>query len=131
MLLGTVSRTVIRSMHRFGQQSLNTVTTNVPGPQFPLYCLGREMLEYRPFVPITHGIRVSTAILSYHGRLSFGITGDSETTPDVDVLAIAVAQLNSTVGDIAGNAEKVRRARVEAAAQGADALKAILATRKY
>jgi NAD+ synthase len=37
-----------------------------------------------------------------------------------DKLAIAVAQLNSTVGDIAGNAEKVRRARVEAAAQGAD-----------
>src|SRR5476649_626068 len=37
-----------------------------------------------------------------------------------DRLAICVAQLNSTVGDIAGNAEKVRRARVEAAAQGAD-----------
>src|SRR5471030_3160969 len=37
-----------------------------------------------------------------------------------DRLAIAVAQLNSTVGDIAGNAEKVRRARVAAAAQGAD-----------
>ena len=37
-----------------------------------------------------------------------------------DRLAIAVAQLNSTVGDIAGNAEKVRRARVEAARQGAD-----------
>jgi NAD+ synthase len=37
-----------------------------------------------------------------------------------DKLAIAIAQLNSTVGDIAGNAEKVRRARIEAAAQGAD-----------
>src|SRR3990167_2363464 len=37
-----------------------------------------------------------------------------------DRLAIAVAQLNSTVGDIAGNAEKVRRARLQAAAQGAD-----------
>jgi NAD+ synthase len=37
-----------------------------------------------------------------------------------DKLAIAVAQLNSTVGDIAGNAEKVRHARAEAAAQGAD-----------
>ena len=37
-----------------------------------------------------------------------------------DSLAIAVAQLNSTVGDIAGNAEKVRRARLIAAAQGAD-----------
>src|SRR4249919_2277000 len=37
-----------------------------------------------------------------------------------DKLAIAVAQLNSTVGDIAGNVEKVKRARETAAAQGAD-----------
>src|SRR3974377_918121 len=37
-----------------------------------------------------------------------------------DCLAIAVAQLNSTVGDIAGNADKVLRARLKAAAQGAD-----------
>ena len=91
MVLGTVSRTVIRSMHRFGQQSLNTVTTNVPGPQFPLYCLGHEMREYRPFVPISHGLRVGTAILSYNGRLFFGVTGDYRTVPDVDVLAGATA----------------------------------------
>jgi len=87
VLLGVVSRTTMRSMRRFGQQSLNTVTTNVPGPQFPLYCRGHEMLEYRPYVPISHGLRVGTAILSYNGRLFFGITGDFRTTPDVGVLA--------------------------------------------
>jgi diacylglycerol O-acyltransferase len=91
MLLGVVSRTTMRSMHRFGQQSLNTVTTNVPGPQVPLYCLGRLMEEYRPFVPISHGIRVGTAILSYNGRLVFGVTGDFRTTPDVQVVADAAA----------------------------------------
>ena len=91
MLLGAVSRTMIRSMHRFGQQSLNTVTTNVPGPQVPLYCLGRLMDEYRPFVPISHGLRVGTAILSYNGRLFFGVTGDFRTTPDVQILADAAA----------------------------------------
>ncbi|MGZ8765891.1 MAG: WS/DGAT/MGAT family O-acyltransferase, partial [Acidimicrobiia bacterium] len=63
MVVGTVSRLAIRAMHRLPQRSINTVTTNVPGPQFPLYCLGHEMLEYRPFVPLSHGIRVSTAIL--------------------------------------------------------------------
>ncbi|MGZ7003897.1 MAG: WS/DGAT domain-containing protein, partial [Acidimicrobiales bacterium] len=67
------------------------VTTNVPGPQFPLYCLGREMLEYRPFVPIAHGVRVGTAILSYNGTLFYGVTGDFDTAPDVDVLATAIA----------------------------------------
>jgi diacylglycerol O-acyltransferase / wax synthase len=87
MVVGPLSRLAIRAMHQLPQRSVNTVTTNVPGPQFPLYCLGREMLEYRPFVPISHGVRVSTAILSYNGRLYFGITGDDETAADVDVLA--------------------------------------------
>jgi diacylglycerol O-acyltransferase / wax synthase len=71
------------------QRSLDTVTTNVPGPQFPLFCLGRRMLEHRPFVPITHGIRAATAILSYDGTLSFGVTGDFTTVPDVDAAVIA------------------------------------------
>ena len=91
MVVGPVSRMAIRAMHLFGQRSLNTVTTNVPGPQFPLYCLGHEMLEYRPFVPISHGLRVGTAILSYNGNLFFGVTGDQGTMPDVGVLATAVA----------------------------------------
>ncbi len=91
MVLGPLSRMAIRLAHRFGQHSLNTVTTNVPGPQVPLYCLGHEMLEYRPFVPIVHGFRVGTAILSYNGRLFFGVTGDYETMPDVAVLATATA----------------------------------------
>jgi diacylglycerol O-acyltransferase len=69
------------------QRSVNTVTTNVPGLQFPLYCLGREMLEYYPYVPLSHGVRVGTAVLSYNGRLAFGITGDFDTAPDVDALA--------------------------------------------
>ncbi len=92
MVVGTVSRMVVRALHRLPQRSINTVTTNVPGPQFPLYCRGREMLEYRPFVPISHGVRVSTAILSYNGRLFFGITGDYSTAPDVQVLASAASE---------------------------------------
>ena len=96
MMVGTLSRVAIRSMHRFGQQSLNTVTTNVPGPQVPLFCLGHEMSEYRPFVPISHGLRVGTAILSYNGRLFFGVTGDYATMPDVGLLASeAVSSINA------------------------------------
>ena len=91
MVVSSVSRMAVRAIHRLPQRSVNTVTTNVPGPQFPLYCLGREMLEYRPFVPISHGVRVSTAILSYNGRLFFGITGDYATAPDVHVLALAAS----------------------------------------
>jgi diacylglycerol O-acyltransferase / wax synthase len=87
MVVGTMSRVVTRVMHRLPQRSVNTVTTNVPGPQLPLFCLGREMLEYHPYVPLSHGVRVGTAILSYNGNLGFGVTGDFDTAPDVSVLA--------------------------------------------
>ena len=87
MLMGALSRAGVRLMQRNPQRSIDTITTNVPGPQFPLYCLGSEMLEYRPFVPIMHGMRLNTAILSYNGKLFFGVTGDYNTGDDASVLA--------------------------------------------
>ena len=69
------------------QSFIHTVTTNVPGPQVPLYCQGREMLTYLPYVPLGGGMRVGVAIVSYNGRLAFGISGDYETAADIDVLA--------------------------------------------
>lgn len=95
------SRIAIHSMHRFGQRSLNTVTTNVPGPKFPLYCLGHEMLEYLPFVPISHGLRVGTAILSYNGNVFFGVTGDYGTVPEVRVVATTAASGINELKDLA------------------------------
>jgi diacylglycerol O-acyltransferase len=87
MVVGAISRGATRVMHRLPQRSVNTVTTNVPGPQFPLYCMGREMVAYYPYVPISHGVRIGTAILSYNGRIAFGVTGDFDTVNDVDVLS--------------------------------------------
>lgn len=87
MVVGPLSRFAMRLMRQLPQRSVTTVTTNVPGPQFPLYCRGRRMLAYRPYVPITHGVRVGTAILSYDGQVCFGVTGDYDSVPDVAVLA--------------------------------------------
>ena len=101
MVVGTVSRLASRLMHQLPQRAINTVTTNVPGPQFPLYCLGREMLAYYPYVPISHGVRVGTAILSYNGQLAFGVTGDAETAADVGVLADAIAAGITELRDLA------------------------------
>jgi diacylglycerol O-acyltransferase len=98
IVIGQLSRLAVRAAGRLPQHSVNTVTTNVPGPQFPLFCLGRQMVGYRPFVPIFHGIRVATAILSYDGRIAFGVTGDYDTVPDVAVLADgAVAAIEELV----------------------------------
>ena len=101
MLVGTGTRATIRLMRRLPQRSINTVTTNVPGPQFPLFCLGREMVAYLPFVPLSEGVRVGTAILSYNGRVAFGVTGDYDTAPDVDVLTAAVVDEVASLADAA------------------------------
>lgn len=84
-------RAAMAMLRRVPQHSITTVTTNVPGPQFPLYLVGREMLEFLPFVPIAHGVRIGVAIASYNGHVAFGITGDYDTAADIGVLAGAIA----------------------------------------
>jgi diacylglycerol O-acyltransferase / wax synthase len=71
---------------RIPQRNVNTVTTNVPGPQFPLYAAGRRMLEAFPFVPLAGSVRVGVAIFSYSGMLNYGVTGDYDTATDVGLL---------------------------------------------
>jgi len=72
------------------QRLLDVIVTNVPGPQFPLYLGGGEMLEVFPFVPLFGGTRLGVALVSYNGRLFFGICGDRAGTPDVDDLSQAI-----------------------------------------
>ncbi len=87
LVLGLGLRTAVSVLRRAPQRSVNTVTTNVPGPREPLYACGREMLDYFPFVPVSHGVRTGVAILSYNRKITFGVTGDWDSVPDVDVLA--------------------------------------------
>jgi diacylglycerol O-acyltransferase len=87
LLFALVVRATMVSMRRFHQRVFNTVTTNVRGPQFPLYALGRQMLEYLPFVPLTEGMPTGVAILSYNGQVTFGITADADSVPDADGIA--------------------------------------------
>jgi len=86
MLLAMGMRLATRS----AQRNVNTVTTNVPGPQFPLYAAGRRMIRAFPYVPLGGQIRIGIAIFSYDGEVNFGITGDYDTTEDLDVLSGAI-----------------------------------------
>jgi len=76
----------MRMATRVAQRNVNTVTTNVPGPQLPLYVAGRRMITAYPYVPLAGQIRIGLAIFSYDGLVTFGITGDWDTTEDLDVL---------------------------------------------
>jgi WS/DGAT/MGAT family acyltransferase len=71
-------------------RGINTITTNVPGPQLPLYAAGRRLLRAYPYVPLAGGIRVGVAIFSYDGRVNFGVTGDYDTVPDVEVMCAGI-----------------------------------------
>jgi diacylglycerol O-acyltransferase / wax synthase len=82
----------IRLMFSLPQREIVTVTTNVPGPQQPLYGLGRRLLEIVPYVPIATTLRTGIAVFSYCGGLTFGITGDFTTSPDLEVLARGIEQ---------------------------------------
>jgi WS/DGAT/MGAT family acyltransferase len=75
-----------KAAYRMPQPLLQTVTTNVPGPRIPLYVLGRRMTALHPYVPIGNAVRISIAILSYLDTVSFGVTADYDSVPDVDVL---------------------------------------------
>jgi diacylglycerol O-acyltransferase / wax synthase len=76
----------VRFASKGSQRNINTVTTNVPGPQLPLYVQGRRMLQAFPFVPLGVQMRVTIAIFSYDGQVNFGITGDYDTAADLSVL---------------------------------------------
>ena len=79
-----------RLMARSPSLGVQTGVTNVPGPQHPLQTLGRRLLESFPFVPLIGNVRISIAIFSYDGSLYFGITGDYNTCPDLDVLTTGI-----------------------------------------
>jgi len=89
----------MRLATRMAQRNVNTVTTNVPGPQIPLYVAGRKMLYAYPYVPLAGQVRVGVAIFSYDGHVAFGITGDLDTTPDLSVLRDGIeAGMDELVG---------------------------------
>ncbi|WP_121255203.1 WS/DGAT/MGAT family O-acyltransferase [Nocardioides ferulae] len=81
----------VRLGFRFPQRHLATVTTNVPGPRQPLYCLGRQVVQMLPYVPIADRLRIGVAMFSYCSTLTFGLTGDLGSTPDLEVLAEGIS----------------------------------------
>jgi len=81
----TVMSQAARLMSR--QRFFNLVVTNVPGPQFDLYLMGRRMTEPFPMVPLAKNQGVGIAIMSYNGRMNFGLNGDFDVMWDVEDLA--------------------------------------------
>jgi diacylglycerol O-acyltransferase / wax synthase len=84
--LPTLLSLAARAAFQIPQPLVQTVTTNVPGPQVPLYVLGRQMVQAHPYTPIGDNVEISIATFSYLGQVSFGITADSTAAPNLDIL---------------------------------------------
>lgn len=95
----------IRLGMRLPQRQIATVTTNVPGPRTTLYALGREAQEMLPYVPIADRVRIGVAMFSYRDTLTFGITGDYDTAPDLQVLADGIS---SSMAELLATAQRPR-----------------------
>jgi diacylglycerol O-acyltransferase / wax synthase len=93
----------------FSTRLFNLIVTNIPGPQFPLYVRGRELLDVFPvaFLPRDHALAI--AIMSYNGRMNFGLLADYDALPDLDVIGegieaslaelLALARRRARTGD--------------------------------
>ncbi len=66
------------------QAGANINVTNIPGPQFPLYSGGAQLLEVWPFAPLYPSMGLGVAIVSYNGDAYFGLTADPGIVPDVE-----------------------------------------------
>jgi diacylglycerol O-acyltransferase len=116
----------VRIVTRLPQRTIVTVATNVPGPRQPLYVAGRRILEILPYVPIAIRMRTGIAALSYCDQLTFGLTLDYDSAPEVDLIGGAIAHSLAELLDAAraegartvGSRRTGRTARVRTTARG-------------
>jgi hypothetical protein len=83
-LQALAGRVVIAQPQWSRQSVINIVATNIPGPQFPFYTGGAELLDIWPLVAIYHSLGLNIAIISYNGSVHFGLLADRDLVPDLD-----------------------------------------------
>jgi diacylglycerol O-acyltransferase len=95
----------------FSTRLFNLLVTNIPGPQFPLYVLGRRLQDMFPlaFLPKNHALAV--AIMSYNGRIEYGLLGDYDALPDIGVIATGIESSLAELVAAAQNGGASRPAR--------------------
>jgi diacylglycerol O-acyltransferase / wax synthase len=97
------------------QRFFNLVVTNVPGPQLPLYVLGRRMESIFPMVPLARRQALCVGIISYNGQVDFGLVGDYDAMADLESFALdlagAVGEIVEATPKLGGKAQRTTRAR--------------------
>jgi diacylglycerol O-acyltransferase len=98
------------------RRGFHLVVTNVPGPQFPLYAAGAQMLESYPVPPLLPGHALAIGVTSYDGHVYYGLNGDRDALPDLDVLGqCLVESLEELVDSASDSRPRAPRGRKKAA----------------
>ncbi len=101
-----------RVAFREARGNVNLVITNVPGPQFPMYLAGAEMVETYPVPPLLPGFSLSVGVTSYDGAVHYGISADRDALPDIEVLAQCVREaLDELVDSASDTRQRAPRGR--------------------
>ncbi len=82
--------------------TINMIVTNVPGPPFPLYLLGAEMLDIVPLAPLLENVGLVVGVLSYNGRVYWGFNADYDQLPDLDEFAAGIKRAFAALVDASG-----------------------------
>jgi diacylglycerol O-acyltransferase / wax synthase len=98
------------------QPFFNLVVTNVPGPQFPLFLLGRRLDVLYPVVPLAQRQALGIAVMSYNGHLGFGLLGDYDALPELEGIAEDLKRAISSLARAAGVPSRPKRAAARTAA---------------
>ncbi len=93
------------------QRFFNLVVTNVPGPQFPLYLLGRRLKALYPVVPLARRQALGVAVMSYDGHLGFGLIADYDALPELETIASELERSIAALAAAAGMGARPRPAR--------------------
>jgi len=80
----------------------NLVVSNVPGPDFPLYLGGSQLLGMFPLGPVMDGMGLNITIMSYLGVLYWGLASDSRAVPRLWDVAAAIPHALSELMAAAG-----------------------------
>jgi diacylglycerol O-acyltransferase len=99
----------------FSTRLFNLVVTNVPGPQFPIYVLGRELQDIFPvgFLPPKHALFV--AIMSYNGGVNFGLLADYDSMRDTEIVAAGIESSLAELVEAAASHERAQSRSVSPA----------------
>jgi diacylglycerol O-acyltransferase / wax synthase len=89
----------------FSTRLFNLIVTNVPGPQMPLYVLGRELEEFFPVAFLPPHQAMAIAIVSYNGAITFGLLADYDTMEDVDTIAEGISAAIAELDEVAKEAQ--------------------------